>query len=112
MSYTWEIPTFGEGIYEGKILNWLVDIGDSVTKGEIVAEVQTDKSVEELAVPVSGTVSQLMIEEGDKAWVGDPIMLLNGVENDDNTNKNKSKNKDNCSKKSNYIQKITFVIAI
>lgn len=97
MSYTWEIPTFGEGIYEGKILNWLVDIGDSVTKGEIVAEVQTDKSVEELAVPVSGTVSQLMIEEGDKAWVGDPIMLLNGVENDDNTNKNKSKNKEDLS---------------
>lgn len=80
MSYTWEIPSFGEGIYEGEIINWLVEAGDSVKKGEIVAEVQTDKSVEELAVPVSGSVSRLLAEEGDKVWVGNPIMLLEDVE--------------------------------
>lgn len=95
MSYTWEIPTFGEGIYEGKILSWLVEVGDSVKKGDVVAEVQTDKSVEELAVPVSGSVSQLMIEEGGKAWVGDPIMLLDDVEKDKNSHKNKTNDKGN-----------------
>lgn len=95
MSYTWKIPTFGEGIYEGKILSWLVDVGDSVKKGDIVAEVQTDKSVEELAVPVSGSVSQLMVEEGDKAWVGDPIMLLNDIEEGKQSHKNKSNDKEN-----------------
>lgn len=76
MAFTWKFPGMGEGIYEGEIVNWLVSEGDHIEEGQSVAEVQTDKSVDELAAPTSGTVVEFLVQEGDTPFKDDPIMVI------------------------------------
>src|SRR5699024_4814826 len=71
-----KFPDMGEGIAEGEIVDWLVAEGDSVEEGDSVAEVQNDKSVEELAAPVSGTIQSIEVEAGSLVTVGDNIMII------------------------------------
>ena len=76
MAFTFKFPDVGEGMAEGEIVDWLVAVGDTVEEGDSVAEVQNDKSVEEIAAPVSGTVTSIAVEAGTIVNVGDPIMVI------------------------------------
>lgn len=76
MAFTFKFPDMGEGIAEGEIVDWLVAEGDSIEEGDSVAEVQNDKSVEELAAPVSGTIQSIEVEVGSLVTVGDNIMII------------------------------------
>lgn len=76
-AFTFNFPDVGEGMAEGEIVDWLVAVGDKVEEGDSVAEVQNDKSVEELAAPVSGTIESIMVEAGTIVTVGNPIMTIN-----------------------------------
>jgi pyruvate dehydrogenase E2 component (dihydrolipoamide acetyltransferase) len=76
MAFTFKFPDMGEGIAEGEIVDWLVAVGDEVEEGDSVAEVQNDKSVEELAAPVSGTIQSIEVEPGSLVTVGDAIMII------------------------------------
>src|SRR5690625_657865 len=76
MAFTFKFPDMGEGIAEGEIVDWLVAEGDEVEEGDSVAEVQNDKSVEELAAPVTGTVQSIEVEAGTLVTVGDTIMVI------------------------------------
>ena len=48
------------------IQSWLKRVGDRIVAGEPVVEVETDKVTEEVAAPVSGTISDILAEEGDE----------------------------------------------
>ena len=74
--FTFEFPDVGEGMAEGEIVDWLVAVGDEVEEGDSVAEIQNDKSVEELAAPVSGTISSILVEAGSIVNVGEAIMVI------------------------------------
>lgn len=76
MAFTFKFPDMGEGIAEGEIVDWLVAEGDEVEEGDSVAEVQNDKSVEELAAPVSGTIQSIEVDAGSLVTVGDAIMVI------------------------------------
>lgn len=76
MAFTFKFPDMGEGIAEGEIVDWLVAEGDEVEEGDSVAEVQNDKSVEELAAPVTGTIQSIEVEAGSLVTVGDTIMII------------------------------------
>ena len=76
MAFAFKFPDMGEGIAEGEIVDWLVAEGDEVEEGDSVAEVQNDKSVEELASPVSGTIQSIEVEAGTLVTVGDNIMVI------------------------------------
>src|SRR5690625_91921 len=76
MAFTFKFTDMGEGIAEGEIVDWLVAEGDEVEEGDSVAEVQNDKSVEELAAPVSGTIQSIEVEAGSLVTVGDNIMII------------------------------------
>lgn len=76
MAFTFKFPDVGEGMAEGEIVDWLVAEGDEVAEGDSVAEIQNDKSVEELAAPVSGTVESILVEAGSIVNVEDPIMVI------------------------------------
>lgn len=76
MAFTFKFPDIGEGLAEGEIIDWLVAEGDEVAEGDSIAEVQTDKSVEELAAPVSGAVQSILVEAGTVVTVGDPIIVI------------------------------------
>ena len=76
MSTEIAVPEMGEGITEVTIMRWLKTVGDAVHEGEAIAAVETDKASMEIEAPVSGTLTELLVEAGDSPEVGDPIARL------------------------------------
>src|SRR5258707_4604709 len=66
-------PTGGESVTEGTILEWAVKVGDDVEEGQTVVEISTDKVDMELPAPSTGTIIEILAEEGDTVRVGQVI---------------------------------------
>jgi 2-oxoglutarate decarboxylase len=64
-------PSAGESVAEATILEWAKKVGDPVEEDETVVEVSTDKVDMELPAPASGTIAELLYEEGDTIHPGD-----------------------------------------
>lgn len=71
-----KLPDIGEGVHEGEITKWLVKAGDQVTADQPMVEVMTDKATVEIPSPVTGTVEQLMAEEGQTIEVGKVLLRI------------------------------------
>ncbi|WP_319371490.1 dihydrolipoamide acetyltransferase family protein [uncultured Ilyobacter sp.] len=72
--YHFKFADIGEGIHEGKLLEWMVSEGDSVKNGDSLFLVETDKVNAEIPSPVKGVVAKLMAQVGDIIKVGDVIV--------------------------------------
>lgn len=70
------MPQMGADMTEGTLLKWLKQVGDSVQRGDILAEIETDKATVELEAYESGTILKQLAQEGDVVPVGDVIALL------------------------------------
>ena len=70
------LPDPGEGLTEAEIVTWNVKVGDTVKVNDIVVEVETAKSLVELPVPFGGTVTGLLVAEGEMVQVGTPIIAV------------------------------------
>ena len=68
------LPPVGEGLIEVELGRWLVAPGDAVARGQLLAEVTSDKAAMELPAPFAGTVTELLGEPGDKLLVGATIL--------------------------------------
>ena len=66
-------PTGGESVTEGTILEWAVKVGDQVKDGDTVVEISTDKVDMELPAPTSGTITEILAQEGETVTVGQVI---------------------------------------
>ena len=64
------MPEMGESVTEGTVLEWHVGEGDSVSEGDTVVEVSTDKIDAEVPAPASGTVTKLLVEPDATVQVG------------------------------------------
>ena len=101
MAFEFRLPDIGEGIHEGEIVKWFVKAGDTIEEDDVLAEVQNDKSVVEIPSPVSGTVEEVLVDEGTVAVVGDVIvkidapdaeeMQFKGSHSDDSSSKQEEK---------------------
>jgi len=60
-----KMPAFSVTMEAGKLLSWLVAPGDAVTKGQVLAEVETDKAVATIEAPEAGQVVELLVTAGD-----------------------------------------------
>jgi 2-oxoglutarate dehydrogenase E1 component len=69
-------PAAGESVTEGTILEWHVKVGDFIEVDETIVEISTDKVDVELPSPASGTVTEILAEEGDTVGVGQVIARL------------------------------------
>jgi len=76
VAFEFRLPDIGEGIHEGEIVKWFVKAGDTIEEDDVLAEVQNDKSVVEIPSPVSGTVEEVLVDEGTVAVVGDIIVKI------------------------------------
>ena len=83
MAFIFKLPDVGEGMAEGEIASWLVEVGDEVEEGDSIAEIQNDKSVTEIAAPVDGKILEFLAEPGDVKNVGDPIVKIDDGSGDD-----------------------------
>ena len=70
------MPKLGMDMEEGIITRWLKAEGDTVTKGEALAEIETDKSSVEVESPASGTVLKLYYPEEESLPCGTPIAFI------------------------------------
>jgi len=71
-----KLPEFDSSIEESLITIWYVDEGDTVEKDEAIVEVQTEKAVDEITSPVSGTVKEIMKKRGDAVKVGEKMVVI------------------------------------
>jgi 2-oxoglutarate dehydrogenase E2 component (dihydrolipoamide succinyltransferase) len=65
-----KVPTLGESITEATVAKWLKHPGEAVAADEPVAELETDKVTLEVPAPASGTLSEILAEEGANVPVG------------------------------------------
>jgi len=70
------LPDVGEGLTEAEIVSWKVKVGDVIAVNDIVVEIETAKSIVELPSPYAGTVTAILVEEGETVAVGTPIIAV------------------------------------
>lgn len=73
---TIRMPKLGESVTEGTIAGWLKQVGDRVERYDPMVEVVTDKVNAEVPAPVSGTLVEILSQEGDVVPVGEPICII------------------------------------
>ncbi|NDJ86793.1 MAG: 2-oxo acid dehydrogenase subunit E2, partial [Chloroflexi bacterium] len=73
---TINMPKLGFDMQEGMLVRWLKQVGEPVEKGEVIAEIETDKATVEVEAQASGTVLKLMVGENTVVEVGSPIAVV------------------------------------
>ena len=76
------LPDVGEGLTEAEIVAWKVKPGDEVTINQVLVEIETAKSLVELPSPFAGTVTAILVAEGQTVDVGTPIISVSSGEDD------------------------------
>lgn len=72
-----KLPELGEGVTEGELIKWTVNVGDSVKADQTIAEIMTDKATVEVPSPVAGTVTALKFKKGEVIKVESVLLTLN-----------------------------------
>src|SRR5947209_4040592 len=70
------MPRLADTLVEGTVARWLKAANDSVQVGEPIAEIETDKVTTELTAPASGTLSELLVAEGETVSIGTPLVRI------------------------------------
>jgi pyruvate dehydrogenase E2 component (dihydrolipoamide acetyltransferase) len=78
VAYEFKLPDLGEGLTEGEISRWLVEEGQDVAEDEPLVEIATDKTTVEIPSPARGTISRILVPEGDVVPVGTVLVVIGG----------------------------------
>ncbi len=70
------MPQLGETVTEGTILKWAKQEGDTIAEDEVLVEISTDKVDTEVPSPVSGTILQILVPEGETVGVGTQLVVI------------------------------------
>ncbi len=76
------MPKLGFDMQEGLLIRWVKAVGDSVSEGDVVAEIETDKATVEVEAYTNGTILKLLVEENTVVAVGEAIAVI-GEEGED-----------------------------
>jgi pyruvate dehydrogenase E2 component (dihydrolipoamide acetyltransferase) len=76
-----KLPDLGEGMQEAEIRRWLIKPGDTVKLDQPMVEVETDKAVVEIPSPVKGQVSEIRVQEGKIAKLGEILVTFDAQGN-------------------------------
>ena len=69
------MPRVGETVDEVYLVSWNKSVGDEITIGESLMEVETDKATVEVPSPISGRIVELLFKEGDEITTGSSIVI-------------------------------------
>ena len=72
----YKLPDVGEGLTEAELVSWKVKVGDVIKINDIVCEIETAKSLVELPSPYAGTITALLVPEGETIAVGTPMISI------------------------------------
>jgi len=82
MVQKFELPAFDDGSDEGKLVDWHVEAGDTVAAGDRLVEIETDKSVIEVAAPNGMAITERLHSVGADVSVGEPVLSYEEVGED------------------------------
>lgn len=78
MSVNIEMPKLSDTMTEGTLIKWHKKVGDSVEIGDILAEIETDKATMEMEAFDDGIITEILIQEGERAVIGGVLAILDG----------------------------------
>ncbi|MEU4650705.1 dihydrolipoamide acetyltransferase family protein [Nocardia fluminea] len=70
------MPRLSDTMEDGVVSAWLKQVGDQITRGEIVAEIETDKALMELEAYDDGVLEKILAEPGVRVAIGEPIAIV------------------------------------
>ncbi len=76
MAETIKMPKLGFDMAEGTLIRWVKNVGEMINKGEVLAEIETDKATVEVESALSGIVLQQLVEAGTSVPVNAPIAVV------------------------------------
>ncbi len=76
MAETISMPKLGFDMREGVLVRWVKNEGETINKGDVLAEIETDKATVEVESSASGVVRRLIASQGDSVPVGAPIAIV------------------------------------
>lgn len=74
--YEFRMPSLGADMESGTLVEWLKKPGDAISRGDIVAVVETEKGAVEIEIFMSGVLDQWLVQEGQTVPVGMPLALI------------------------------------
>ena len=80
MAETITMPKLGFDMAEGTLVRWVKNEGENVNKGDVLAEIETDKATVEVESSASGVVRKLLVEAGSIVPIGDPIAIVGSAD--------------------------------
>jgi pyruvate dehydrogenase E2 component (dihydrolipoamide acetyltransferase) len=80
MSETISMPKLGFDMQEGVLVRWVKNEGENINKGDVLAEIETDKATVEVESSASGVVRKLLVEAGSVVPVGNPIAVVGSAD--------------------------------
>lgn len=102
------LPKFDDDYNESSIIFWHKQEGDSVAKGDVLVEVQTEKAVSEIEAESAGILERIIVKRGEVATVGDTLAVINDdttqLEEADTDAINESAEKSTKTGQSNFVR--------
>ena len=99
------MPALSPTMTEGNLQKWLVKVGDKVSAGDVLAEIETDKATMEVEAVDEGKITNILVKEGtEHVAVNTTIAILNGSKNEKYENLSSKVDKDS---KKNHISENT-----
>jgi pyruvate dehydrogenase E2 component (dihydrolipoamide acetyltransferase) len=83
MADYFNLPMLGQTMEEGTITKWLKAEGDYIRRGDIIAEVMTDKANLEVDATVEGYLRKILVAEGETVPVNAPIAIISKTPDED-----------------------------
>jgi pyruvate dehydrogenase E2 component (dihydrolipoamide acetyltransferase) len=71
-----QLPALGFDMETGQLASWLKQVGDTVRKGDAIAEVETEKATVDLEAPADGTLVEIVVPDGAEVDVGATLAWL------------------------------------
>jgi pyruvate dehydrogenase E2 component (dihydrolipoamide acetyltransferase) len=76
MAETISMPKLGFDMAEGLLVRWVKQVGETINKGDVLAEIETDKATVEVESSATGVVLQLIVDQGTMVPVNAPIAIV------------------------------------
>ncbi len=71
-----KLPDLGEGMQEAEVVQWLIKPGDTIKLDQTMVQVETDKAIVEIPSPVAGRVTEIRVQDGQVAKVGEVLVIF------------------------------------
>ena len=70
------LPQWGMGMSEGTVTEWMKKVGDRVEEDEPLAEIEAEKATQELESPATGTLTEILVQQGEEAKVRSVLAII------------------------------------